>query len=225
MPGGILIGIVSWLASHLIVFSLLGFVVLGLFVFGVVPLDPRDTGTVVLDTPDGSAAARDVRPYAANVADEPASETLAAPAPRPSKRPKMIGGSLPVYDRLPKPGQERPKVDSNGFRPSDGLAESPPLMPSYGEIIQRARRAFWNGDFEAAEAAYMDAVSAYPDDADAFGELGNLYESMGKSALAGDAFFAAGVRLKARGNHEKLSQIIDLLGEKGDERAQSLRAE
>ena len=65
----------------------------------------------------------------------------------------------------------------------------------------------------------MDVIAAYPDDPEAFGELGNLYEAMGKAELARDAFFAAGVRLKQRGEQEKLRQVADLLAEKGDERS------
>ena len=91
------------------------------------------------------------------------------------------------------------------------------------EFVQQARRAYWNGDFEAAEAAYMQMLSAFPGDADAFGELGNLYQSMGRPAQALDAYFEAGLRLKAEGNSEKLQQIIELMQKEGDARGDQLR--
>ena len=91
------------------------------------------------------------------------------------------------------------------------------------EFVQQARRAYWNGDFEAAEAAYMEMLLVFPGDADAFGELGNLYQSMGRPAQALDAYFEAGLRLKAEGNREKLQQIIELMQKEGDGRGDQLR--
>ena len=85
-------------------------------------------------------------------------------------------------------------------------------------MVQQARRAFWNGDFEGAESAYMSVISAYPEDPDAFGELGNLYQAMGKDEQAMDAYFEAGVLLKQAGDREKLQQIVDLFEKQGDQR-------
>jgi tetratricopeptide (TPR) repeat protein len=78
-------------------------------------------------------------------------------------------------------------------------------------MVQTARRAFWNGDLEAAEAAYIEAIARYPDDPDLFGELGNLYVSMGRRQRALDAFYESALRLRATGESEKLSEVIDLL--------------
>jgi len=124
------------------------------------------------------------------------------PADRPvDPQPPMIGGALPNYASA-----------GEGFRPPNApmpLADSGP--PSREMLIQAARRAFWNGEFETAEATYMTAISRYPEDPDLFGELGNLYRSMGEQARSLDAYFAAGLRLRAMGDRDKLSQVIDLL--------------
>jgi tetratricopeptide (TPR) repeat protein len=82
-------------------------------------------------------------------------------------------------------------------------------------MVQTARRAFWNGDLEAAEAAYIEAIARYPDDPDLFGELGNLYVSMGRRQRALDAFYESALRLRATGESEKLSEVIDLLESHG----------
>ena len=103
------------------------------------------------------------------------------------------------------------------------FVDSRTAPPGLDELLQRARRAYWDGEFERAEAAYMDAVTQYPGEPDPFGELGNLYEAMGKPALAQDAFFEAAVRLKERGQQEKLNEVIRLLDDKGDARASLLR--
>jgi tetratricopeptide (TPR) repeat protein len=90
------------------------------------------------------------------------------------------------------------------------------------DYLQRARRAFWNGEFEAAEAGYMAMISAHPADADGFGELGNLYQSMGKPQRALDAYYEAAVRLKASGEQERFRELVELLTREGDPRADTL---
>jgi hypothetical protein len=151
----------------------------------------------------------------------------------PRKAPRLIGGTIPVYedprfalsaaapsaatkDAMPPGDPFRPSVAESGGLPFDGGM-------TRDEFVQRARRAYWNGDFEAAEAAYMEMLSAYPGDADAFGELGNLYQSMGRSAQALDAYYEAGLRLKAGEGGEKLQEIIELLQKEGDSRSDQLR--
>lgn len=150
----------------------------------------------------------------------------------PRKALKLIGGSIPVYEdprfapsaAAPSAATKDPMPSGDPFRPS--VVESGGLPFDGGmtrdEFVQRARRAYWNGDFEAAEAAYMEMLSAYPGDADAFGELGNLYQSMGKPAQALDAYYEAGVRLKVEGSGDKLQEIIELLQKEGDSRSDQL---
>lgn len=232
MPTGILIGILHWFASHLILFSLLGFVVVGLFLFGVVEppagfrADARqqqfaaDAPRPVPAMPPPSVPPPLVAPPVSDKPAEPApaQQAVLPPPAGPAKRPKLIGGSLPVYDEIPREGHTPAARAVDGFRPQ-GMAAPLPVALGYEERIQRARRAFWNGEFELAEAEYMDVIAAYPDDADVFGELGNLYETTGKATLAGDAYFAAGVRLKASGDTQKLRQVIDILEGRDDQRA------
>lgn len=241
MSGSLLSSLVGWVASHLVALQLLGFLFAGLQVFGLLG-PPGGAGTLSSAAVESADVVRDaaVTPTPAlgsvdsarqgapqgevrdktTVNSAPPEET----SPR-RKPPKLIGGSLPVYEqsRFGSPVEEpaAPAVDG-GFRPR---AEQPPAdvpPPTRDDLVQQARRAFWNGDFEAAEAAYMALVSAYPEDADGFGELGNLYQSMGRTDAALDAYFEAGVRLKAIGETEKLSKIIDLMTREGDSRIQQL---
>jgi hypothetical protein len=226
MPGALLITIVSWLASHLIVLTLLAFAVVGVILYQ----DDGMTASTVAVSPSAVAVEREsagrsdpqaaVKPAEKEAAQpEPASK----PKPKKAKQPKLIGGSLPVYPDMPGQATTDSFASTDGFRPPE-----PHLAPSsepstYAARIQQARRAYWNGEFELAETRYVDLVTIYPDDADAFGELGNLYETMGEWQLAKDAYFAAGERLKRAGEAEKLNHVIDLLEKKGDSRAQRLR--
>lgn len=86
------------------------------------------------------------------------------------------------------------------------------------ELLQSARAVFWNGDLEKAEQLYLAYLAQRPEDANVFGELGNLYQSMGMPLRALDAYFEAGLRFRANGEMQQLDQIHALLQEAGDPR-------
>ena len=248
MPGNLLSIIVGWLATHLVLFGFLGFGVAGLMVAGVIDWpraagDGASTDTLApaseveeavsasgprLLPPDGGAGKSISKPVQALSPTQDATPDDGYRPASPRKAPKLIGGSIPVYsdprfapsaaaaDTAPADAPFRPAVVEGGDLSSAG-------QMTRDEFVQQARRAYWNGDFEAAEAAYMEMLLVFPGDADAFGELGNLYQSMGRPAQALDAYFEAGLRLKAEGNGEKLQQIIELMQKEGDGRGDQLR--
>lgn len=240
MPANLVSSLAGWFATHLVAISFLGFILVGLVVFRVIDMPagqwvdterPRPSVEAEFGQPLGSpegATEASLGPATAARGDrgetgEAPSDRLSQDAGRPSKpsSPKLIGGSLPLY--------EPDAASSTGFSQH---AVGDPFRPPYETpvtetisrevLVQDARRAFWNGDFEAAERVYLALLSAYPEDADAFGELGNLYHSMGRTEAALDAYFEAGLRLQATGEREKLLQVIDFLLEEGDERAHQL---
>lgn len=231
MPASLLSDLVRWAASHLVLFSLFGFVFAGLVVFGVIRIPDAWVAPFAASTPAEPApwSPGPVSRHAAPVSDAGAVERPTAPqvgassgptgeAKAPLRMPpKLIGGSLPVYD----PARFGTPL-GDPFRPARELPVPTSVVPTRDDLVQQARRAFWNGDLEAAESGYMDLVAAYPDDADAFGELGNLYQSMGKPAEALDAYYEAGMRLRAHGETEKLGQVIEILTKEGDPRVDRL---
>lgn len=267
MPATLASLLLNFLATHLVVVGLVGFLLTGLYLGGVLgggqassaraertpastQAEHRGDGPLAPATAPGKAAAG-VEPVPGTTPGVPAPGT-AAESPRPA--PRFIGGTLPNYAAGPAveaggaglsgpgaaaAGEPGPGGVDGTFRPpDDGLITTPrmpaaasrlPAEPEPGpepgreELVQDARRAFWNGDFEAAEAAYLGLLSRLPGDADAFGELGNLYQQMGKPQQALDAYYEAAIRLKASGRDEKFNKIIALLEKRGDPRAQSLR--
>ena len=217
MPANPLSLAIAWVASHLVALSLLGFLVTGLYVFGLIgSSDPASdaspevsANTATTDSGEGSAA-----PVAAG-SDLP----IATPSPR------LIGGSLPIHGPAEasayQTGQGAP-AEADGFRPPEQESPQTVTAMTREDSLQQARRAFWNGEFEAAEAGYMAMIAAYPADPDGFGELGNLYQSMGKPKRALDAYYEAALRLKANGERERFHELAELLAGEGDPRADQL---
>ncbi|MGB5468600.1 MAG: tetratricopeptide repeat protein [Sedimenticolaceae bacterium] len=216
MPGNPLVMLLAWLVRHLVAFSLLGFAIAGLFVFGVV--DMRWDDLFVREGLSPTQADRRSLPREQNPRGEADAGRSDGLAQSVSRQPELIGGSLPVYAR-PRVAGEGP---ADSFRPINRTDAALRSTLSRQDYLQQARRAFWNGEFESAEIAYMALIGEYPADADAFGELGNLYKSMGRSAEALDAYYAAGLRLKAAGDADRLQQVIDILRKASDDRAADL---
>ena len=228
--------LLSIVASHLVILTLALFLGIGLRLAGFWGGDEASlvTGSVGGgDRPASPTAASEAALTASpqREAETPSQQATAeegagdpAVKARPEKpRPRLIGGSLPIHGADQEPSSDGSIAgSSDGFRP-EAYAPQLSFEPSREELIQDARRAFWNGDFEGAEAAYVTILTLHPGDADTFGELGNLYQSMGKPEQALDAYYEAAVRLKAVGEEEKLSKIIVLLEKSGDSRVASLR--
>ncbi|NOR52357.1 MAG: tetratricopeptide repeat protein [Gammaproteobacteria bacterium] len=57
--------------------------------------------------------------------------------------------------------------------------ESSGSNEALGRLWYAARKAAWSGDYDQAIADYLQITSDYPDHADGFGELGNIYYALG----------------------------------------------
>ena len=226
MPRGIISVVLNWLATHLLSIFLIGFLVAGLLLADLIQLPSRALW--------GLPGTTSPRPAPVPGADRPGQGGQVVQELRsgqsqsePPRAPKLIGGSLPVHGAVRRDsGSASAPSDASmgGFRPSTAGVTIPETEGSGRDhLLQQARRAFWNDDFGAAEAAYINLVAAYPADADAFGELGNLYEAMGRPSQALDAYYAAGIRLKAAGDTVKLRQVIELFERNDDPRVGDLR--
>lgn len=241
MPGSLLASFIGWLATHLVALSLLVFLAVGLVLSGRLALPDvlsglnntatqpvSDSRPVVAKPPqmprlspaDASTPvfAQPKARQELNAKSRAAPSEPVTPSVSPPRRPRLIGGSIPVYPDYDVSGRLS-GADRTGFRPSEAI---PAPVPTRDELIQRARRAFWNGDFETAERLYFDMLEGASDDPELFGELGNLYLAMGRQELALDAYFEAGLRLRVLGEQDRLNRVIQLLSDKGDQRALEL---
>ncbi len=240
--------LLRWLLTHLVAFTFLGFVVVAVtgreILFGITPapvqIQPPPVAKPVIQEPavpastDAAAATdpADVRlvsptipPPGEAIVAEPEPQIPRVRAPQLNQQPMPV--PVPAQETAPDPVTAAPlSADApaqGAFRPPmegvDGPLETEELREN---SLQQARRSFWNGSLEDAESGYLEYLTAYPDDANVFGELGNLYQSMGRTEDAQDAYFEAGVRLKKYGDSAQLQQITEFLQEAGDSRATRL---
>jgi len=242
----------DWLLTHLVALGFAVFVLVAVLgrapLFGMHPGLAGDAVTGIETPPEIQPAAavqrvpqqsepvveesplEEVVPGAAGVPDEPVVE---APAPVTQAR---QGEGQPIFrPTLPDESDHQQfvplsvatDIEKAALQPSapDSVAAVAPRPQAAesGKLLEEARSSFWSGALERAEDLYLRYLAINPTDANSFGELGNLYQSMGRPADALDAYFEAGVRFKSQGDTERLAQILDLLSETQDPRAAQLR--
>lgn len=222
MPGSLLMAFGGWVASHGIAITLAVFVIVGLNLAGLTP-EPPSLATYPTDAPDtrSNPVSREPRPPAPREASAPVVPAAEQGRAKVTSAPRLIGGSIPVRPD-PRRHAAAGAASADGFRPPALAGEAVPEAATLAALQQNARRAFWNGDFETAERTYMEALTRFPNDADTFGELGNLYLAMGRRQPAMDAFHAAAIRLKSNGDQERVNEIIKILDKEGDPRTLEL---
>ena len=72
-----------------------------------------------------------------------------------------------------------------------------PVKPEV--LLADARKAYWDGALESAEAAYTELVKQQPDSSEYKGELANVYWKAGKSKEAAQLFAELAPQLAAKG--------------------------
>ena len=79
------------------------------------------------------------------------------------------------------------------------------------DLLNRARRAFWNDDLPAAVGHYQALIKAFPNNPDYLGELGNVYFEQRERELAAQAYFESAVRLENQGERHRAVKLAELL--------------
>lgn len=93
---------------------------------------------------------------------------------------------------------------------------------SENELLISARTAFNRGDMILSEKKYMELASLANDDADVYGELGNVYYAQGKWDKAGQAYYDAATRLISEGNTEQVAYLHRVIQGLSAEHAEKL---
>jgi hypothetical protein len=88
-----------------------------------------------------------------------------------------------------------------------------------------ARRAYWQGDFPVAITDYQALITARPDQAALYGELGNVLWRSGQSIAAATAYAHAGNLLLMQGKYRQAAALIPILSHLDPGAAQHLQQE
>ncbi|WP_348550356.1 hypothetical protein [Acidithiobacillus sp.] len=92
-------------------------------------------------------------------------------------------------------------------------------------LLMAARRAYWQGDFPVAITDYQALITARPDQAALYGELGNVLWRSGQSIAAATAYAHAGNLLLMQGKYRQAAALIPILSHLDPGAAQHLQQE
>jgi tetratricopeptide (TPR) repeat protein len=90
-------------------------------------------------------------------------------------------------------------------------------------LQQQARTLADSGQFEAAEAAYLQLIQAFPEVAEPYGELGNLYLAADQAEKAAQAYLDAGKRIDPKLSPSQLEGLIQTLQTLSPDKAELLK--
>ena len=88
--------------------------------------------------------------------------------------------------------------------------------------IAQARQHYWQGDTQVAEQAYRRLTESYPERAEVWGELGNLYFGQREMVRATDAYYQAIELLIEQGDAERARQLLGAMYQLDAEKANAL---
>ena len=90
------------------------------------------------------------------------------------------------------------------------------------DLLISARNAFNQGAMIESEKFYLELTDLDQDNADFFGELGNVYYAQGKWDEAGQAYYEAAVRLISEGNQNQVGYLHRVIKGLNAEHAEKL---
>jgi len=231
--------LLNWLACHLVAIGFLAFLLVAVLfrgpLFGLSEQAVTEGVSAAEGAESTTAAPVEVvhKPSSAGEPDPP--ESVMAPAGEGEEASgDADAATMSLRQFRPLTAEERAVAQRPAGTHPQETSRMPSRLRPLGEdeirlpadaLLKRARAAFWDGQPQKAEVLYLRYLRMRPDDANGFGELGNLYQSMGRSQDALNAYYEAGVRLRAVGDRTQLVQIIEWLEKAGDPRARELSAQ
>ena len=127
------------------------------------------------------------------------------------------GQGAGVHDgALAEPGSDAGAASSSGH----GLAD---LDGGSAADLAAARKAFAEGQVKEAIAGYRAFLVAHPADADAHGELGNVFYYNGQVGEAAGAYYSAALYLLADGRTDAASALVPAIRVGGPDLADDLQ--
>jgi len=225
-----------WVRCHLILVTATAFVVVGYILRdelynATAPVEPTvsyglegERGTLpvssslpqtLAQTPDRTVDSTEPFENRVLQPEEPPREASASAetAPEPLHTGHQ-GGSI---DSVVPQDYRQPPLSWEGsyhFRPLSAASDSgaaSAFRDRQQELLNGARRAFWNDDLDTSLELYRALVKEFPEQPDYLEELGNVHFKKGNKDLAAEAYFEAGVRFGKQGERGRAEKLRELL--------------
>ena len=175
------------------------------------------------------AASGDTAPPATIQETAPSTETAST---QEMQTPTPTAGATTVPTQS---APEQPTATANAPQPlqtpvaeqqpaTQAPASEQPADDTVAAGLETARKAYWAGDQVGAETAYLALVKEAPENADALGELGNLYYGQRKYSAAAEYYYRAGLQLLKDGDKGRVNALVGVLQSIAPQKAADLRA-
>ncbi len=160
--------------------------------------------------------------------------TEAASAPATASQNQVATADLPISrDKASEPaaaadsggsGQDRPEESPAAAQPSSLPVADVPAVDeaAFQSQLDQARQLYWRRDLRAAEQAYRRLTESYPQRAEVWGELGNLYYSQREMVQAADVYYRAIELLIEQGDTGRARQMLGAMHQLDSDKARKL---
>jgi TolA-binding protein len=118
----------------------------------------------------------------------------------------------------------KPAADNAVTQVKSAMGHAAPNAAANDAQLDQARDAYASGDVDGAVAAYRAYLKQNPADVDAYGELGNVFYSVGDLDNAAHAYYDAASRLIEQKQMDRANELIPLVGQGNLELANDLTA-
>lgn len=186
--------VLHWFACHTVLIVLSAFLLIAIvyrdLLFGMAP-EPLDVNLLTVPDPVSE-------PVITKFSEQPAEQV-----------PDAIKTG-PVNSASASQIQQQEQYD---FRPAEALPVDPadPVDISEEDLLQQARKAYWNEQFDSAKLLYLEYIEKNPDNPDGFGELGNLLSTLGELDQAANMYRYAADLMLQQGDTEQAQQLHQVL--------------
>jgi tetratricopeptide (TPR) repeat protein len=202
-----MIKLLRWIACHTVALVLLAFLLIAFVfrepLFGVKSSSSKtsvaDNHALIIQKSEAIASEQKVSDIQAKI--ETGTETFAKvkETEPPVIKPVVIEAETAVEI------QHREQYE---FRPAD---EQPVDDNLKEDLLQKARKAYWNDQLDSASKLYLAYIDQDPDNPDGYGELGNLLSTLGDLDEAANMYRQAADLLMRRGETAQAAQLQEVL--------------
>jgi tetratricopeptide (TPR) repeat protein len=184
--------LLHWIACHSVVLVLLAFLVVAVVfrepLLGIKAASPESKPT-------------EHKPVISAVENSEKSQPEKA-----LKQAEPVASESPLIE--PETADDIQQREQYDFRPEKEL---PVEKLADEDLLQKARKAYWNDQLDTAKKFYLAYIDQDPSNPDGYGELGNLLSTLGELDEAANMYRQAADLLHQQGKSEQATQLQEVL--------------